>query len=90
MFWAEAVDIAVLSTDLFTQQTSTSVTHHLSSDQQYIIQNRAGIMGRITVSKPEQKDVSAFPREYAIYTQIPGALDGKVDSEVRLVVAPEP
>ena len=46
-------------------------------------------MGQITITKPEQKDVTAFPREYAIYTQIPGALDGKVEAEVRPVPAPE-
>ena len=42
-------------------------------------------MPRIKVSKPASEDVAKYPREYTVFTQIPGALDGEVEAEVRVV-----
>lgn len=36
----------------------------------------------IKISKPSDADAKSFPREYAIYTQIPGSVSGSVSSEV--------
>ena len=37
----------------------------------------------IKIAKPSDADAKQYPREYAIYTQIPGAMNGSVSSEVR-------
>ena len=39
-------------------------------------------MPRIKVSKPASEEVAKYPREYTVFTQIPGALDGEVEAEV--------
>lgn len=39
-------------------------------------------MPKIRVSKPAPEEVDQHQREYAVFTQIPGALDGQVDPEV--------
>ena len=37
----------------------------------------------IKIAKPSDAEAKQYPREYAIYTQIPGAMNGAVSSEVR-------
>jgi len=37
----------------------------------------------IKIAKPSDAEAKQYPREYAIYTQIPGAMNGSVSSEVR-------
>ena len=37
----------------------------------------------IKIAKPSDAEAKKYPREFAIYTQIPGALSGSVSSEVR-------
>lgn len=37
----------------------------------------------IKIAKPSDAEAKQYPREFAIYTQIPGALSGSMSSEVR-------
>ncbi len=37
----------------------------------------------VRIAQPTSDEIAKFPREFAVYTQIPGARTGKVDVEVR-------
>ena len=40
----------------------------------------------VKIAQPTAEDAKKYPREYAIFTQIPGALHGSVKSEVGISV----
>lgn len=41
-------------------------------------------MAPFSVTQPTADEIAKFPREFALFTQIPGAQTGKIDAEVNI------
>jgi hypothetical protein len=47
--------------------------------------SRAADMSPVHVAKPSSEEIVKYPREFAIFSQLPGAKSGAVDAQVRIL-----